>query len=74
MKPVKRDAVEIDVWMRRHGLSVTKIQELLEFKNHGVVSNTIAGRKHNRKVLGLLLERGCPAQYLALPEDMKKAA
>ena len=70
----KRNWFQIDDWMRHHDLSVTKIQRALGFKNHGVVSNTIAGRKNNRKVLRLLVEKGCPRSYLALPDDMKKAA
>ncbi|MEN8134290.1 MAG: XRE family transcriptional regulator [Thermodesulfobacteriota bacterium] len=69
-----RNWFKIDDWMRHHGLSVTKIQREIGFKNHGVVSNTIAGRKNNRKVLRLLVAKGCPVRYLALPDDMREAA
>ena len=69
-----RNWFKIDNWMRHHNLSVAKIQLALGFKNHGVVSHTIAGRKNNRKVLKLLVDKGCPCRFLALPDDMKKAA
>lgn len=74
MSKNKRSWFKIDNWMRHHNLSVTKIQNELGFKNHGVVSNTIAGRKNNRKVLSLLVDKGCPRRFLDLPDDMKKAA
>ncbi len=34
------------------------------------VNKTLRGIRHNRKVLQYLLNKGCPAKYLALPEDM----
>ncbi|MDG4475404.1 hypothetical protein [Thiovibrio frasassiensis] len=66
--------MEIEIWMKRKGFTVVGIQRALEFANHGTVSNTLAGRKHNRKVLQYLLTKGCPARYLDLPEDMREAA
>lgn len=71
-----RNTIEIEIWMKRTKprLSVTEIQRALGFANHGTVSNTLAGRKHNRKVLQYLLDKGCPAKYLDLPEDMREAA
>jgi hypothetical protein len=35
-----------------------------------LVSHTICGRTNNRRVLNQLLEMGCPATILGLPEDM----
>lgn len=69
-----RNTVEIKKWMLDEGLYVAQIQRNLGFKAHSLVSDTIAGRKDNRKVLRFLLDRGCPVELLALPEDMKEAA
>ncbi|MDH5524481.1 MAG: hypothetical protein OEY01_10890 [Desulfobulbaceae bacterium] len=70
----ERNRIEIGVWMDRNGWSVAKIQAALGYETHTGISNTLAGRRHLRKVLRLLLAEGCPAELLALPEDMKKAA
>lgn len=69
-----RNRIEIEIWMKRKEVTVVSIQRALRFINHGTVSNTIAGRKNNRKVLQYLLNRGCPARFLDLPPDMRKAA
>lgn len=69
-----RNTIEIEIWMKRKRLTVVGIQHALNYANHGTVSNTLAGRKHIRKVLQYLLDKGCPAKYLALPEDMREAA
>lgn len=66
-----RNSVEIDVWMKRNGLSVGKIQKMLGYRTHAGVSNTIAGRDNLRRVLELLVEKGCPVKYLDLPKTMK---
>jgi len=68
-----RNTIEIEIWMKRKKFTVVGIQRALKFANHGTVSNTVAGRKHNRKVLQYLIDKGCPARYLALPEDMREA-
>jgi hypothetical protein len=34
------------------------------------VNKTLLGKKHNRRVLRYLLNKGCPAKHLALPKDM----
>lgn len=71
-----RNTLEIEIWMKRANpkLTVAKIQRVLGFQNHGVVSDTIAGRRQNRRVLQYLLSTGCPARYLDLPKDMREAA
>lgn len=69
-----RNTLEIEIWMKRQKLTVSDIQRALSFKNHGVVSDTIADRRQNRRVLQYLLKEGCPAEYLDLPKDMREAA
>lgn len=69
-----RNTIEINVWMKRNGWSVTKIQKELGMKAHVMVSNTINGKLNHRKVLRFLIEKGCPAELLNLPEDMREAA
>lgn len=71
-----RNTLEIEIWMKRSKprLTVAKIQRSLGFFNHGVVSDTIAGRRQNRRVLQYLLDAGCPAKHLDLPKDMREAA
>ena len=69
-----RNTEEIRKWMIDEKLSVVKIKKALKFKNHGTVSNTLAGRAHNNRILRYLLEKGCPVKYLDLPERMKEAA
>ena len=71
-----RNYFEIDIWMRRNSLSVTKIKKALGYATHTGVSNTLAGRAHLRRVLQYLVDKGCPVKYLDLPEDMmnKEAA
>jgi hypothetical protein len=47
------------------------MRDVLGFSTHTGVSNTLAGRVDNKKVLGYLLEKGCPQKYLGLPKDMQ---
>lgn len=71
-----RDIEGINKWMIDAKLSVTKIADALDC-HHSLVSNTISnkpGRKNNRRVLRLLIEKGCPVEFLDLPADMKEAA
>jgi len=69
-----RNTLEIEIWMKRQKLTVAKVQRALGFVNHGVVSDTIAGRRQNRRVLQHLLDAGCPEKFLDLPADMRRAA
>lgn len=63
-----RLATEIKVWMLRNGLSMADIARRIGVSRN-LVSITINGRRNNRKVLHALLDQGCPADLLALPED-----
>lgn len=66
-----RNKVEIDVWMKRNGLSVAKIQREIGCKSHTGISNTLAGRKNLKVVLRLLVAKGCPVKFLDLPTTFK---
>ncbi|PLX49149.1 MAG: DNA-binding protein [Desulfobulbaceae bacterium] len=68
-----RNEVEIRRWMVGR-MTVKEIRDALGYKSHSIVSNTIAGREHNRRVLGYFLEKGCPRKHLGLPIDMEDAA
>lgn len=67
----KRNTIEIKRWMLRAGVTVYGMRDVLGFSTHTGVSNTLAGRVDNKKVLGYLLEKGCPQKYLGLPKDMQ---
>lgn len=62
----------IKEWLAERKIKVIEVAADLGM-HHCVVSDTIHGRRNNRRVLRWLRERGCPARYLALPEDMKAA-
>lgn len=70
----KRNKVEIKRWMLRREITVSGMCEDLGYKTNAVISNTLAGREDNRKVLGYWLKKGCPKKYLGLPKDMKGEA
>lgn len=73
MREVKRNTKKIRGWMLDHDEEVGLIAGTLDV-HYSLVSNTIAGRKDNRKVLRYLLYKGCPKKYLDLPKDLQKAA
>ena len=69
-----RNSIEIRVWMQRHQVRQADIRRELGYTDPKTVWATIEGRENNRRVLGWLLDNGCPATLLALPEDMQVAA
>ena len=71
---MKRDIVEIQVWLKRAGLRQVDIQKDLGIKFNVQVQETLRGVRNDRRVLGWLKEKGCPVEFLALPEDMREAA
>ena len=70
---MKRNSVEIWVWMRRYGIRMADIQRELGFRCHKTVWATINGQENNRRVLAWLMQKGCPHKHLALPDDMRAA-
>ena len=60
------------VWMLTHDIRSVDIQRALAMKNHNLVSHTLTGKRNNRRVLQYLVERGCPVEYLDIPEKLRK--
>lgn len=71
---MKRNSVEIRVWLKRNGFKLATIQKDLGYRDNKTVWSTIEGQENNRKVLTWLMENGCPTKYLALPDDLRRAA
>jgi len=69
----KRESIKIKVWMLENGVRQSEISRAV----NTVISNvcrTIGGERNCRSVLRYLLDKGCPAGILDLPEDMREAA
>jgi hypothetical protein len=71
---MKRNEIEIRVWMTRNGVRVTDIQKALGMKQSIQVTQTLQGLRNDRRVLRWLRDNNCPVELLALPEDMAEAA
>jgi len=68
-----RDArIKARVWMLNKNIRSVDIQRALEMKSHNLVSETMTGKRNNRRVLQYLVKRGCPVEYLDIPEKMRK--
>lgn len=61
-------------WMVLNDIRNVDIKEALQLNHHTQVIETLSGKRNNRKVLQYLLEKGCPADYLDLPEDLTVSA
>lgn len=59
-------------WMDSQGILQMDVARSAGLKSSAVVSRTIRGSANSRRVLKALLEMGCPAVYLGLPEDLKR--
>ena len=68
-----RNTIKIKVWMLENGVRQSEISVAVNIGMSNV-SRTIDGQRNCRAVLSYLLDKGCPAKYLDLPEDLKKAA
>lgn len=58
--------------MIRSGMRPARIAEAMGV-SLALVSDTISGRKNNRRVLRYLMDAGCPKEHLDLPEDLRDA-
>lgn len=63
----KRDTKEIRIWMIRQGVREKDII-LATGKEQSYVNKTLRGKRNCREVLSFLEQKGCPAEYLGLPE------
>lgn len=68
-----RNNIEIIVWMKREKIKQSQIsQECGKHKAH--VWETIHGKRNDRLILAWLINKGCPAEILDLPVDLREAA
>lgn len=67
---MKREGRKVRAWLVEKGISVSEVARLAGV-SRPIVSETVHGRRNNRKALRALLHVGCPGRLLALPEDMK---
>lgn len=73
-QPLKTDRRKARGWLVENGVRQKEIQTALEQKSPTQVHETLQGLRHDRRVLQYILDKGCPAGFLALPEDMLNAA
>lgn len=66
----QRDYWAIKKWLHEKGLTLADIATTLDI-NPGIVSATIRGVRNTRQVLKWLIDKGCPAKILSLPDDLK---
>lgn len=66
---MKRNGRKIRAWMVERGVTVSDVARRAGIARP-IVSETVHGKRNNRKALRALLEAGCPGKLLALPEDM----
>ena len=59
-------------WMVKKDIRSVDIQRALQMKNHNLVSETMTGKRNNRRVLAYLIDKGCPAEFLDIPKRMRK--
>ncbi len=67
----QRKIIDIKIWLLRRKARISDIA-LRTGVSRASVSKTINGTRNSRPVLRWLRDNGCPAEYLALPDDMQK--
>ena len=67
---MKRERNKIRAWLVERRITVSELARRAKIAR-SMVSETIHGRRNNRKALRELVAVGCPARLLDLPEDMK---
>lgn len=70
----RKNRKEARRWLFDNDIRQVDIQRALEQKYDTQVHSTLHGDRSDRRVLQYLLDIGCPADYLDLPEDMKEMA
>lgn len=66
---IKRESIQIKAWMVLNGISQADIGRELGIPRQNVCA-FIKGNRESRKVLNYLIEKGCPAKYLAIPDEI----
>ncbi|WP_081429585.1 DNA-binding protein [Solidesulfovibrio magneticus] len=67
---MKREGNKIRAWLVERRISVSDVARSAGIAR-SMVSETIHGRRNNRRALRALVAVGCPEKLLALPEDMQ---
>lgn len=67
---MKRNGDKIRAWMVERRISVSALAREAGI-TQSIMSETIHGKRNNRRALHKLVAVGCPVRLLALPEDMK---
>lgn len=65
---MKRESIQIKAWMVLNGISQADIGRELGIPRQNVCA-FIKGNRESRKVLGYLIEKGCPREYLAITDE-----
>jgi hypothetical protein len=68
-----RNGDKIRAWMVERRISVSSVARTAGI-TQSIMSETIHGRRNNRRALRALVDVGLPVKLLALPEDMKGKA
>lgn len=71
---MKRNTVEIRVWMVRNRIKYSEIMRSLGLSDMKQIRLTIKGDRNHRKTLEWLENKGCPRKFLAIPPSYKEAA
>lgn len=60
------------VWLVYNGIKQVELQKELGMKSSTQIRETLTGDRSDRRVLLLLLKKGCPVKHLNLPADMRE--
>lgn len=71
-KKERIDRRRVRAWLVMEEITVRDIQRDLGYRSHAPVAETLSGARDYPKVLTWLRDKGCPVEYLQLPERMKK--
>lgn len=71
---MKRNSVEIKVWMVRNRIKYAEIMRDLGLADMKQIRMTVNGKRNHRKTIEWLKNKGCPEDYLAAPPDLEAAA
>lgn len=67
---MSREGNKIMAWLVERRISATEVGRSAGL-SQSIMSDTIHGRRNNRRALRALVAIGCPVKLLELPEDMK---